>query len=259
MRLFTLVIVGADYKKMSRQPFFDITDEKIAAAAEHFKTHRWVAVPDFCHPDVAERMHTYLLSQAMPKEHWFHASQYSGAPGTQYLQEVPKNLPGIVANRARANERGPGVLNYSFTRTLISEADSKKDNPTFYQFYVMCGSERFLDVISRITGFTMTGVETLFASKYVTGDFLDPHTDAAASTPRHLAFVLNLSKDWRPEYGGSLNIDRRAIVPQFNSLMLFDVRTTDTMSGQYHYVSGVTDQTNETRLAVSGWLNGTSS
>lgn len=241
---------------MSRPEFFDLSDERIAAAAEHFKTHRWVAVADFCHADVAERMRAFLLSQAMPKEQWFHAAQYAGAPGTQYLQEVPKNLPGIVENRRRAGERGPGVLNYSFTRTLISAEDAKKDNPTFEQFYTLAAHPRFLDALSRITGFTITGYETLFASKYVTGDFLDPHTDAAPGAPRHLAFVLNLSKDWRPEYGGLLHLAGHAIVPAFNSLMLFDVRVNESMNGQYHYVSQVTDQTNDTRLAVSGWLNG---
>jgi SM-20-related protein len=243
---------------MSRPPFFDVPEDKIQAAAEHFRVHRWVAVPDFCHPDVAERMHAYLLSPAMPKEQWFHASQYAGAPGTQYLEEVPKNLPGIVENRRRAQARGAGVLNYSFTRTLISAADAQAKNPTFHQFYALLTSERFLDVASRITGFTMTGLETLFASKYVTGDFLDAHTDAAPNSPRHLAFVLNLTRDWQDEYGGLLHIGGRALVPGFNTLMLFDVRTTQDRAGQLHYVSEVTDKTNETRLAVSGWLNGKS-
>jgi len=230
--------------------YFEISEEEIQKAREAFQKNKWVAIPNICYPEVAEKMATYLLSPLMPKEQWFHSSQYAGAVGTQYVQEVPKNLPKIVANRASAQKRGSGVLNYSFTRTMMNAEDAKNNNPTFYQFYEFIGGDRLLSLLSKITDINVESIETLFASKYVTGDFLDVHTDAA-QTKRCLAFVFNLSKDWSYDYGGCLHIRNTAIVPSFNSFLIFDVRN----GGVPHHVSEVTDKTNETRLAISGWLN----
>lgn len=238
--------------------FFDVTPDKIAAAREHWKQHGWCVVPEFCFPDVAQRMRDYLLSHLMPRTEWYHASQHGYAPGTHYVQAVPKNLPQIVENRKKAGERTGKCLHYSFTRTMQGPDTT---NRTFRQFYDMVGNERFLKVVREITGLPVHRIETLFASKYETGDFLDAHTDAADPS-RQLAFVLNLSTDWKTEYGGNLVVDSNkrpdgtrppatTVTPAFNSLAMFQV----TDGGRLHYVSQVTDATDDTRLAVSGWLS----
>jgi Rps23 Pro-64 3,4-dihydroxylase Tpa1-like proline 4-hydroxylase len=91
-----------------------------------------------------------------------------------------------------------------------------------------------------------------FISIYSEGDFLGSHTDGK----RNIAFVLNLTKDWKPEYGGLLNIRNEdntytAYVPKFNSLFLMDV--TDEKS--IHFVSEVTKFAPTQRIAISGWYN----
>ena len=40
----------------------------------------------------------------------------------------------------------------------------------------------------------------MFLSKYLSGDFLSTHTDYVEK--RDIAFVYQLTKYWRPEYGG---------------------------------------------------------
>lgn len=230
--------------------FFQCPPEKVEAARLHFQQHGWCVVHSFLFDVVAHRMRNYLLSHLMPNKEWFHSSQHGGAVGTQYVQDVPKNAPTVVHNRAEAAKRTGKHLHYSFTRTM--QQPPNMTNATFQQFFDLCGGERFLQLVATITGLPVNNVETLFASKYVTGDFLDPHSDSAPGTTRQCAFVLNLSHDWKEEYGGNLIIDNTTVlVPGFNNLVLFDVRG----AGRLHYVSQVTDKTDDTRLAISGWLD----
>jgi len=234
----------------SRPQWFDLdqNETKIAEARANFMRDRFVVIPNFLHTDVAERLRDYLLSHHMLGE-WHHASQISGIPGTQYVLDVPKNAAKIVANRSAAILRNPGCLPYSFFRGLKQGKETK--NPALSQVFELMSSDRLMGAIQKITDLPVSSVETIFPSRYVTGDFLDPHTDAAPGTSRQLAFVINLSKDWNPAWGGNLVIDHvHTITPAFANLVMFDVRGP----GRLHYVSQVTDATDATRLAVSGWL-----
>lgn len=97
-------------------------------------------------------------------------------------------------------------------------------------------------------------VATSFASWYAPGDFLSPHSD---KNNGDLAFVWNLTKDWRPQYGGNLHflekdwtkIDR-VVQPGFNQLVIFEVGA----EGIGHLVSHVAPGVTKKRLAFSGWM-----
>jgi hypothetical protein len=116
-------------------------------------------------------------------------------------------------------------------------------------------------------------LDTMFASRYRAGDFLARHNDRQDA--RAIAFVLQLSKQWRFEYGGLLvmlgggdNDDddddedffrdprgaslpvRDVLVPRYNTLTLFEVRNTSA----WHFVSEVARAAPRPRFAVSGWF-----
>ena len=90
-----------------------------------------------------------------------------------------------------------------------------------------------------------------FVSIYDVGDFLsihrDPHYD--------VAFILNLTKDWKYEYGGCLTVFDKdkpeVILPKFNSLVLMFLGD----EGIEHYVSEVSKLAPHPRIAVSGWYS----
>ena len=73
-----------------------------------------------------------------------------------------------------------------------------------------------------------------------------------ASEQRRYAFVINLSPDWRPDWGGQLQfLDREGLVlhtylPRWNSLSLFRVP-------QRHQVTFVTPWAAAPRHAITGW------
>lgn len=212
-------------------------------ARAHFEEHGWTVMRGLVSEEDARSIREALLHHTMD-EQWFHVAQMAGVAGTVYTQDVPKNYPTVVGNRAAAGARGGNILHYSFTRT------QSEGTPVMRHLLEFLKSERLGAVIEDITGMKCT-LETMFASKYVTGDFLDVHTDGVKGR-RKLAFVFNLSVDWRAEYGGVLMMGDKPIVPEFNSLVLFDVRN----GGRAHHVTAVTDKTNATRLAVSGWFEG---
>lgn len=86
-----------------------------------------------------------------------------------------------------------------------------------------------------------------FVSVYDKGDFLSTHTD----NQRGIAFVFNLTKDWKPEYGGMLHVDEKFYCPKFNSLTIMELPD----GGLPHFVSEVTNLAPHQRIAISGWFN----
>lgn len=105
---------------------------------------------------------------------------------------------------------------------------------------------------------TLTGADDIefadaHASRYRPGHFLTAHDDRADGMGRRAAYVLNLTPEWRPDWGGLLlfhdeqgNITR-GFTPAFNSLNIFAVP-------QAHSVSWVTPLAGAPRYAVTGWL-----
>jgi hypothetical protein len=118
-------------------------------------------------------------------------------------------------------------------------------------FYDFLNGPEFLGFGAAITGDAPAGCEAQ-ATRYRHGDLLTLHSDRDSHSRRLSAWVFNLSRDWRPEWGGLLLFHDEAggIVegfnPVFNSLSLFRVPMD-------HSVTQVVDFAPRDRLAVSGW------
>jgi Rps23 Pro-64 3,4-dihydroxylase Tpa1-like proline 4-hydroxylase len=85
-------------------------------------------------------------------------------------------------------------------------------------------------------------------------DFLRLHTYSGHN--QRLAFILYLTPDWRPEFGGALCLLDAAGVPtrvdaRFNRLALFDVAARSR-----HYVEPIRPEAGGLpRLTVGGWFD----
>jgi SM-20-related protein len=109
--------------------------------------------------------------------------------------------------------------------------------------------------IHSITDIPVTGSFELFASWYKEGDFLSTHSDGDNG---QVGFVYNISKDWKPEWGGMLhflktgesNVVEKVISPKYNALIMFDLSTT---AGTDHFVSHV-NTSQAKRLSFTGWF-----
>lgn len=122
-----------------------------------------------------------------------------------------------------------------------------------HQFYEWMNGEEFLGFARNVTGFEDISFVDAQATRYRPGHFLTSHDDNVAGKKRRAAYIFNFSIDWRPDWGGYLQLlDEeghvwRGIKPTFNALTILAVP-------QSHNVSFVTPFAGGMRFAISGWL-----
>jgi len=113
-------------------------------------------------------------------------------------------------------------------------------------------SEKFLGPIREITGIAGIDWITATATLYKPLDFLTVHDDGGSHVNRVVAFVLNMTPEWRPDWGGALQFyDRNdhieeGYLPTFNALNLFRIPKPHSVS-QVSAFGGM-------RYAISGWF-----
>ena len=115
--------------------------------------------------------------------------------------------------------------------------------------------EAFLSFARRLTGAADIGYVDAQATRYRAGHFLTVHDDHVAGADRRAAYVLNLTKGWKPDWGGQLlfhDADGHVtggFMPAFNALNVFLVPAAHSVSVVAPYAGGV-------RYAITGWMNG---
>lgn len=120
--------------------------------------------------------------------------------------------------------------------------------PSLRRCQAMFDSPRTKAWIEALSGRSVDATIDFGASLYLPGDHSLPHTDEGSQ--RRVAFIWHLSKDWRADWGGQLVWcrDGASLVPQFNTLVLFDVSPASV-----HFVSAVSAHARGKRLTVNGW------
>ncbi len=114
-------------------------------------------------------------------------------------------------------------------------------------------SEPFLSFARVLTGFDDIEFADAQLTKYSKGDFLTVHNDDVQGKNRRAAYVLNLTTQWRADWGGLLQFHASnghisdAYTPCFNALNVFSVP-------QPHSVSQVSTFAPRSRYSVTGWL-----
>ncbi|WP_375205661.1 2OG-Fe(II) oxygenase [Hyphococcus sp.] len=114
-------------------------------------------------------------------------------------------------------------------------------------------SEPYLNFVRRVTGFDDIAFADAQATLYGPGHFLTLHNDAVEGKNRRAAFVVNLTKKWRQDWGGYLNFfDEEghiegAFMPTFNTLNMFAVPAA-------HSVGLVSPFAGAVRISITGWL-----
>jgi SM-20-related protein len=109
----------------------------------------------------------------------------------------------------------------------------------------------FLSLVRDVTGLASINRVTSTATLYKPLDFLTIHNDGTDSG-KLVAYVLNLTPEWRPDWGGALLFFDRddhieeGYLPTFNALNLFRIPKRHSVS-QVAAFGG-------SRYSVSGWL-----
>ena len=225
----------------------DIPVSELSALYRVDPTRKTVTIPNFLALEDAECLHQHLNS----RDNW-KISVHPYQEGVYTFEQTSANREFIQKGIESANQaRLRGEFSYVFYR-----ADPHHNNCSCS----LCEGIRFIqskaviDKINEITGENVSSAISVFGSKYEKECFLTTHTDTGRGK---IAFVLNLTKDWNPSYGGCLQFlewnfrtVRKVIHPTFNSLSIFNVEG----QGVPHSVSYIPPDVTGKRFAITGWF-----
>ena len=221
--------------------------EDIDSLRERYKVSERLKIDNFLDEQFAESLYKYVYLE----------KSWTLATGLNKNKYEKKNVPMFdKINQLQIKNVSDGFgkdeFSYIFYRAMNNQ------NISYFEFILRktLNSHAFIDILNNITGLNLTQLTTLFLSKYKSGNFLSPHSDQGNG---RLAFVINLSKFWKPQYGGNLhflNDDRTEIietfVPGFNNMLIFYVPEEN---GIPHYVSHIAPNVKFSRYAITGWFN----
>ena len=222
----------------------------VAALRKGFAMHRRLHIPGVLDPDSAEAVvaameafdgwkvsvsaggETFELPltgrvAAEPgKQGWIDQARVDGAEArmqyifdTRRLDMEPEDMP----------------------RDVVSEVPGFLNGPDFIAF------------MHAVTGDDRIDFADAQATRYRPGHVLTGHDDMAAGKNRLYAYVLNLTRGWRTDWGGVLTFEGtdghvdQGFAPAFNALNIFAVPMR-------HAVTQVASFAARDRLSITGWL-----
>jgi SM-20-related protein len=205
-------------------------------------THGRVQIGDFLQTDAAARLERCLRDEVP----WSTAER--GQPDTPPWTGADRDAR-FAAAYERARE-----FHFVYDRYLMVEAMKAGRDPELVLHVVLAffNSPPFLAFIRELTGDPELAMVGAQATRYLPGQFLRLHDDHHAEEARRYAYVLNLSRDWKADWGGLLHFVApdggvpAVFVPRFNSLSLFRVPAA-------HFVGHVAPWAEQPRLAITGW------
>ena len=159
---------------------------------------------------------------------------------------------------------------YNLIDAYLSADPEQSSAGIFRELVQMLNGADFLNFARRLTGDHQIRRIDAQATNYRAGHFLLRHNDFSTKEDRRFAYVINLSKHWRADWGGVLQFfdtppqttsaEIAAMAPKiidsacpaFNTLTVFRVP-------QWHCVSPVASfvrpsDTGGMRLAITGWM-----
>lgn len=222
------------------------------AMTSAFKTFGRLHIPGFLAPAAARALHNLLASETL----WMCSTTAEGT-----VVDVPVELLAVLPpaehNRflLQAHAEARRGFHYMFDSVRIS-TDIEKGrlvSPGYRALYDFLNGPGFLGFIRALTGDARPNHVDAQATRYQPGHYLTEHDDSNVSRGRLYAYVLNLTPEWRTDWGGLLTfIDEdghisEAYRPAFNALNIFRVP-------QPHAVTYVAPFAAGSRLSVTGWI-----
>jgi Rps23 Pro-64 3,4-dihydroxylase Tpa1-like proline 4-hydroxylase len=226
-----------------------------AAIATALAEKRFVQVKNFLAPSAADALWEVLRKHTP----YGLACAGDGQPSGQYVRaEAMRTLPPAEKARmgnAAAGAAGAGRFAFLYGRYPLVEAYVENWHPghPLYPLLEAINAPPVLDFARAVSGDAGIIRADAQATLYAGGHFLTEHDDLVESEGRRLAYVLNMTRDWKPDWGGYLNIldaegDIEAgFMPRFNTMNLFLVPLR-------HHVSVVAPFAPVGRYAITGWF-----
>jgi hypothetical protein len=218
-------------------------------------------------PDLLEPAGALMLQQHLSRDVKWSTflvadnTMYSASPGPYSVHTADVEREMLL--RAHMGAQSGFACLYDADRLFPEDApegtqiENAPRTPLLARFSEFLNSALFLDLCRRVTGVPQIARADIQATRYRPGHFMMFHTMLPYSQKtgkRLAAFEVNLTIEWRPEWGGLYEFHRRehvaeACVPSFNLLDIFSFH-------RGRWISTVAPFAEGERLAISGWLYG---
>jgi Rps23 Pro-64 3,4-dihydroxylase Tpa1-like proline 4-hydroxylase len=233
---------------------FDLDDSlELGELSAEFARSGRIQILRVLRPDSA-----LLLSELLAAERHWGLSLAAGSIGRRFLQiDARQRLSGQQVREifeAAYGDAGRSRSHLYETLSLTNYHSASSHAAMLYaQLLQFMGSARFLGFVRAVSGFTEIRSTTAVACRYSAGHFYASHIDEIGGAGHRASFVLNLSQEWQPQWGGILQFKgaqgdvEDAYLPRFNSLSLF-------VASQAHAVSIVSPYAPRPRHSIAGAL-----
>jgi SM-20-related protein len=219
-------------------------DLDIAKLSEEFRQKKRILVRNVFKQECANSLHQSLVAETP----WVLRFSQHGK-SSEFSREQFENLS--------PQQRGQlihDVAHFDFIhKRYVMDVALMSDTAYLTRLKRFIDSNEFLDFTKRVTGLSEIHKAGAMATCFEPGNFLRQHDDYQDGENRLCAYVLNMSKAWRPDWGGMLHFMNYhgdvvdTFVPLYNSMSLFSVPVP-------HMVSMVSPFAEQARYSVTGWL-----
>ena len=219
---------------------------------EIYTSNGRLQVPDFLETECARTLYQelranqtwYLTYNEGGENYESGAEQFNALAPTQQQRFMTK-----LYGRAQEN------FQYIFKQYYITQAIKLGEQPghPLHPVQDFVDGAGFLDWMRKLTARDDIKHSDCYASCYEAGHFLTEHNDIHDTQERIAAWVISMTPDWNPNWGGYLafydesgNIEA-AFKPSFNTLNIFSIP-------QKHSVQLVAPFAGHARTSLLGWL-----
>lgn len=214
-----------------------------------------VQAQDFLRREDADALYACLERETDWRTVFNHGERHVDLHAMQVTALDPR-MPGVLAKAV--SDGAAAGFQYVFDNfPIFDAARSGEAMPVALRaVHDLIAGDAFLASMRDLTGDSRIVFADMQATRYRPGHFLTDHNDSVEGKNRLYAYVLNLTRDWRPDWGGVLAFHDEngdiafGLTPRFNTLNLFAVP-------QAHAVTMVAPFAPRPRYAITGWLRGT--
>ena len=226
-------------------------DLDIVALNTAFGARRRLRIPGVLTPESAEALTTAMET--------FDDWRVSVSAGGEFFELPLKDRraaePGKQSwiDAVRVDGDSPRMQYVFDTRRLTVEGVPDQTPDAVSAVPAFLNSPAFIAFARGVTGDDRIDFADAQATRYRPGHLLTTHSDEAAGKNRLYAYVLNLTRDWRSDWGGALLFLEdeghiaEGFAPAFNALNIFAVPAA-------HSVGQVASFAPRDRLSITGWL-----